>query len=337
MSIKIVTAALCLLLPSASPRAAAGQASKLKETNDSRYKVGQVWGYWTRPQEKGSTFVVLRVEKHPTLRTIVHVALRGLKVKRPDGGYAGEVPHAPFTETSLDSSGARLVAGKADLPDYEADYRRWREAFDAGHGAVYADTVAGAVWEMEGRLNRGAPAGGARGEDKIISRGRPSVIQVYHASTNRTEVIAMLGGEGVGTAGALVDPAGQSGARAAFQSGVVLSDARYEYEGATPSAARGASFTFVARKKDAFADLPPFTISVDGQTVYEGEAELSLNIYEINGGRYADQWVRLRVPAEVFLRVAGAKSPEFRIGGRSYKPEPFQQKYLGALAKVVAP
>lgn len=312
------------------------QRSKLKDTTASRYKVGQVWGYWTRPQEKGSTFVVLHVEQHPTLHTIVHVALRGLKIMRPDGGVVEEVRHIPFTETALDSSGAKLVAEKSDLPDYEADYRRWREAFDAGRGSVYGDTVANAVREMEIRLSRAANTGSARGENKILSGARPLIIQTYHPATNRAEVITMLGGGGAGMLGALVSPTtGQSEARASFQSGIVLNDAHYDYEVVTPSAARDAWFTFITKKKDAFNDLPPFTISVEGQTLYNGEGELSLNIYEINGGKYADQWVKLRVPVDVFLRVAGAKDVEFKLGEKTYKPESFQQRYMNAMANII--
>jgi hypothetical protein len=306
----------------------------LKDTADSRYKVGQVWSYWTRPQEKSSTFVVLKVEKHPTLHTIVHVALRGLKISRPGGGFVEEVRHAPFPETSLDSSGAKLVSEKAELPDYEAEYRRWREAFDAGRGTVYADAIADTVWEMEGRLNRGPVSAGAGGEDKILSRGRPYILQMYHRATNRTELITMLRDEG-GALGALANSVEQSGVRASFQSGIVLNTAHYEYEGVTPSAAHAAWFTFITKKNDAFTDLPPFMISVDGQPAYQGEAELSLSIYEINGGKHADQRVKLRVPVEVFLRVAGAKDVEFKLGEKTYKPEGYQQKYMRALANIM--
>jgi hypothetical protein len=311
------------------------QQSKLKDTTDSRYKVGQVWSYWTRLQEKGSTFIVLKVEKHPTLHTIVHIALRGLKIRRPDGELIEEVRHAPFPETSLDSSGAKLVAEKAELPDYEADYRRWREAFDAGRGVVSADTIADTVRQIEIRLNRVPQSQGAQGKDKILSRGRPSILQMYHPATDRTEVITMLGSEGVGTLGTLVSPIGQSVTQASFQSGIVLNAAHYEYEGAIPSAGRDAWFTFITKKKDAFNELPPFTISVEGQTLYQGEAELSLNIYEINGSKYSDQWVNLRVSADVFLRAARAKNVEFKIGEKTYKPESFQQKYMHALANII--
>lgn len=41
------------------------QGPVLKETTESKYKVGQVWSYKTRPNEEKSTFIVVRVESHP--------------------------------------------------------------------------------------------------------------------------------------------------------------------------------------------------------------------------------------------------------------------------------
>jgi len=307
------------------------QKSKLKDTTDSRYKVGQVWGYWTRPQEKNSTFIVLKVEKHPTEGTIVHVAVRGLKVRLADGGSVDEVRHAPFTETALEGSGAKLVAQKAELPDYEAEYGRWREAFDAGLVLVSALTIADTVWQIEGRLNSGPQNPGARGEDKLLSG---PIIQLYHRATNRTEVIAKLGAEFIRNIEAYHTLPGRYGARASFQSGLVLNQAHYAYEGVTPSAARAAWFTFLTNKKAAFNDLPPFTISVDGQTLYQGEGELSLN-RDTESVKDAVQRVKLRVPVDVFFRVAAAKNVEFKIGDTTYKPESFQRQYMHAMATQI--
>ena len=57
------------------------QDLKSKDATESRYKVGQVWSYKTRPNETKSTFIVVKVENDPKLGNIVHIALRDLKIK----------------------------------------------------------------------------------------------------------------------------------------------------------------------------------------------------------------------------------------------------------------
>ena len=79
MTKTILAASFCFSILLAAPNAMA-QRSQLKETTESRYKIGQVWGYWTRPHEKNSTFTVVKVEKHPVLGNIIHISLRGLKL-----------------------------------------------------------------------------------------------------------------------------------------------------------------------------------------------------------------------------------------------------------------
>ena len=310
------------------------QRSVLKDTTNSRYKIGQVWSYWTRPQEKNSSFVVVKVEKHPNLGNIIHIALRGLKIRTPNGDFIETINHVPMPETALDSSGARLQSEKADLPDYEKPYRLWREAFDAGRGKVYGPSIAQVVQEVEARLNRGAAPAGAKGEDKLLSRRRPLIYQAYHPATNKTEVTAILGNDSEMPGFVLVFPE-QSGVNTPYQSGILLGAAHYDYDEATPSVARSARFTFVTKGKEAYQDPPVFTISVEGQAVHEGEAELYLNTYEVNSRKIAEQWVTLKVPVDVFLKVAGAKNMEFKIGAKTYRPESFQQKYMSALAKIM--
>ena len=312
------------------------QRSELKDTTDSQYKVGQVWSYWTRPHEKTSTFVVVKVEKHPTLRNIVHIALRGLKIRKPKGGFIETLNFLPLVESAIDSSGPKLLTEKVDLPDYEKDYRRWREAFDTGRRVVLTISIAHAVEVVEASLHREAFPAEAKGENKSLSRSRPFIYQVYHLDTNKTEVTASLGSDSEMPRAGMVFPE-QFGIQIPFQSGIVLGAAHYDYEGATPSGVRSARFTFVTKQKDAYQVPPMFTISVEGQSIHEGEAELYQSSYEVNGRQIADQWITLRVPIDVFLRVAGANNVEFKLGAKSYKPANFQQKYLRALAKIIEP
>ncbi|MBV9926805.1 MAG: hypothetical protein JOZ96_17430 [Acidobacteria bacterium] len=149
---KRTSAALCLATLLAV--AAYAQESMLKDTTESKYKVGQVWSYKTRPDEKDSTFVVLKVENHPKLGNIVHIALRGLRLKKPNGDFIEGASHLPFAEEAINKSALKLVKEKAELPDFEEGYGLWREAFDAGKAGVYTISVAEAVGVMEETLNQ---------------------------------------------------------------------------------------------------------------------------------------------------------------------------------------
>lgn len=121
------------------------------ETNKSKYKVGQVWSYKTRPQEPNSTFTVVKVESSEKLGTIVHVSLQGLKVKnsRHKNGFSDTVSHMPFSEKAIDQSVTKLVKENADLPDYQEGYNQWKQAFDAGKGGIFTITVAEAIEVIE--------------------------------------------------------------------------------------------------------------------------------------------------------------------------------------------
>ena len=122
--------------------------------HSSKYKVGQVWSYKTRPNEKKSSFIVVKVENHPKLGNIIHIALRDLKLKKPNGDFIESAGHLPFAEESINKSAVKLVKEKEDLPDYEEGYSMWREAFDAGRAGVYTITISEAVDVMEASLNQ---------------------------------------------------------------------------------------------------------------------------------------------------------------------------------------
>jgi len=131
-----------------------GQDSALRDTTESRYKVGQVWSYKTRPNENKSSFIVLKVENNPKLGNIVHIALRELRLKKPNGDFIETARHLPFAEESINKSIVKLLKEKAELPDYEEGYGLWREAFDSGKAGIYTITIAEAVEVMERTLNQ---------------------------------------------------------------------------------------------------------------------------------------------------------------------------------------
>src|SRR5262245_24931597 len=69
-------------------------------------KPGQIWEYRTRAGEEGSRLTVLKIESHPKLGNIVHVALDGLHIRNPaiPGGSSSKVAHLPYQEAALRQS-----------------------------------------------------------------------------------------------------------------------------------------------------------------------------------------------------------------------------------------
>ena len=132
------------------------QTVKQKETNDSKFKVGQKWSYRARPGEESSYFIIVKIDNDPKLGRIIHISMRGLKIKNPRSpdGLSEVVSHMPFAEEAIEKSEVKLLQEKVDLPDFEEGYRIWREAFEAGRGGIYTITVAEAVSVMETVLNR---------------------------------------------------------------------------------------------------------------------------------------------------------------------------------------
>ena len=133
-----------------------GQDGAQKEPADSKYKVGQQWSYSARPGEEKSYLIIVKIDNDPKLGRIIHIALRGLKMKNPHSpvGISEDVNHMPFLEAAIEKSGLKLMKEKVDLPDFEEGYGMWRKAFDAGNAGAYSITVAEAVEVMEKTLNR---------------------------------------------------------------------------------------------------------------------------------------------------------------------------------------
>ena len=154
MNRTLATLTLCLSILLAVTAYGGVQDSMLKDTTESKYKVGQVWSYKTRPDEKKSTFIVIRVESHPKLGNIIHIALRDLRLRKPNGDFIEAASHLPFAEEAINKSAIKLLKEKGEVPEYEEGYRLWREAFDAGEAGVYTITVAEAVSVMEETLNQ---------------------------------------------------------------------------------------------------------------------------------------------------------------------------------------
>jgi hypothetical protein len=139
-----------------APLFAGIQDSTLKDTTDSKFKVGQMWSYKTRSGEEKSFFIVVKVETHSKLGNIVHIAVRNLKMRNPRSpdGISEDVDHMPFSEEALNRSAVKILKEKVDLPNFKDGYQEWRDAFEAGHAGVYTITLAEAVKVMETTLNQ---------------------------------------------------------------------------------------------------------------------------------------------------------------------------------------
>jgi hypothetical protein len=133
-----------------------GQDGAQKPPADSKYKVGQQWSYSARPGEEKSYLIIVKIDDDPKLGRIIHIALRGLKMKNPHSpdGFSEDVNHMPFLQDAIEKSGLKLMKEKVDLPDFEEGYGMWRKAFDEGRAGAYSITVAEAVVVMETALNQ---------------------------------------------------------------------------------------------------------------------------------------------------------------------------------------
>jgi hypothetical protein len=154
---RVLMVSVCLELVLASTMLiASAQDVKSKESTELKYKVGQKWSYKSRTGEENSYLVILKIETDLKLGKIIHIAMRGLKMKnrRSPAGISEDVNHMPFSETAIEKSGLKLLKEKVDLPDFAEGYRLWREAFDAGQAGIYTITIAEAVSVMEANLNQ---------------------------------------------------------------------------------------------------------------------------------------------------------------------------------------
>ena len=131
-----------------------GSSDVLRDYTGSEFQPGQVWRYQARPGEDSSTLTVLKVETHPKTGIIVHIAVGGVRVRIPSGGYTTELRHLPISEDALRRSVTTKVRGGAPTDRGSEGYREWRRAFDTGRGGVFTTTVAECVGFVEHAANQ---------------------------------------------------------------------------------------------------------------------------------------------------------------------------------------
>jgi hypothetical protein len=125
--------------------------SLLVDAIDPRFRTGQRWSYRAREGEETSTLTVLKVESHPGMGVILHVAVDGLRVsnKLVSGGVTERACHLPFARTAIERSVLALTGHEVPADDWRDGYSQWREAFDEGKAGVFTITVAEAVDALE--------------------------------------------------------------------------------------------------------------------------------------------------------------------------------------------
>jgi hypothetical protein len=114
-----------------------GQAAPTK------YQVGQVWEYRTRPGDEGSLLKIQRIENIPKLGQVYHLSVIGFHLTNP--AVPPILPHIPVSAATLDASVTRLSARKDAFPVADEGIAQWRKA----NGGVFTISVAEIVAAMD--------------------------------------------------------------------------------------------------------------------------------------------------------------------------------------------
>lgn len=120
---------------------------------DMKYSVGQEWKYKTRQGEENSTLKILKINKYPDSGKVIHISVKGLKMKNPHHpeGIADKISHLPITEDALDKSIISIKNNIRQMPDStEMDgYSYWKKEFEKGDAGVFSIPVSEIVSLME--------------------------------------------------------------------------------------------------------------------------------------------------------------------------------------------
>lgn len=93
-------------------------------------KVGQEWRFEGRPDDPHPTLVIDRIEELPNIGEVVHVSLRGVRIRNPraPGGFSDQLPHMPFARQALEKSVTVMLHDSVALPPYQEGYAEWKRA-----------------------------------------------------------------------------------------------------------------------------------------------------------------------------------------------------------------
>jgi hypothetical protein len=129
----------------------------LKTAKDSKFSVGDIWDYRTRPGEAGSRLIVTRIDESPELGAIIHIAINGVKFQNCHGGNAPDnIQHMPFARKVLDASVMHRVTSAQPIPEeLVSAYEEWKSAYLNKKAGIYIVSVPEAVRVAEATFRRG--------------------------------------------------------------------------------------------------------------------------------------------------------------------------------------
>jgi hypothetical protein len=123
----------------------------------SKYKVGQVWSFKSRPSEPNSKLTIVKIASDGKLGNIIHVQVDSVKIKTSTKSekYTHLVSHMPFSEAAIDSSVTEKLGEVTELPDFQKGYTEWRTSFRAGKAGIFSIPVGKSVEYMETTMLEG--------------------------------------------------------------------------------------------------------------------------------------------------------------------------------------
>ena len=113
-----------------------------------KFAVGQVWKYKTRPHESDSRLTVVRVDPDDhEFGNIIHIYISAVDIPNSDApdGKTVFIQHMPYEEDALSNSVLELDTETNELPNYQDGYQLWKAAFEKGEAGVFSVDVAKAV------------------------------------------------------------------------------------------------------------------------------------------------------------------------------------------------
>ena len=117
------------------------------------FKEGQIWAYSTRPNEKDSQVLILKIEHYelPAKVDVFHIALNGLQLKNPNSGtgVSSEIEHLPFSKKAIENSLTTLLEENAWIHAYGENYEEWKKAFLSQQVGVFDMTIKAALTSTE--------------------------------------------------------------------------------------------------------------------------------------------------------------------------------------------
>lgn len=115
------------------------------------FEVAQEWTYQTRPLEPDSTFIVTRIDQGGPKGMIIHIYVKGLKMKNKlsSTGFNDHIVHLPCSENALIASGLKLIDENVKLPDFKDGYLSWLKGFEEKKAGVFKIPLAEAITFIE--------------------------------------------------------------------------------------------------------------------------------------------------------------------------------------------